>query len=484
MSRLKTKKKFNRRQFLKASGAAGVVVGGAGLGFFGYESGKDPNTYTGWIDFQGSAQTFDRKKHAVDRPHYDMVGTGKRVDARTGVIFERFFSLMNQWNDKTGIEGVEPYLQEYYKQNPQDLEMDLFLRNEIYPKRLVDKKKFGNRFILSNAWSKAMGAVEPPPINYPPEISDFPGGERFGEPSKAYKMKSPQNTSRLIKKIAYEFGATLVGITRLNPDWVYLYPMRERGFNSNEPLKVPEHWTFAIAVGTPMSWDPLYANPNYGTSNDAYSRSRIIAFRLASFIRQLGYAARPHTPSIDYDLMVPPILVDSGLGEQGRHSVIITPELGSNFRPAVVTTNLPLLPDKPISFGVQDFCRSCKICADNCPSGAISKGEKKVVRGYLKYQLNASKCHNFWYSNMGNIGCRICVAVCPYTRKSNWLHRTALQVSANDPTAISHKFLIQLQKFLYSGPQPSKYYSPSFGGDNLSFREPPWWLRSKDFIEF
>lgn len=484
MSYLKIKKKFNRRQFLKATGAAGAVVGGAGLGFFGFESGRDPKTHVGWIDYQGSAQTFDRIKYSVSRPHYKKVGTSTRVDARTGVIFERFFTLLNQWDEKKGIGGLEPYLQDYYKQHSRDLRMDLFLMNEIYPKRMVDRKKYGYHFILSNAWSRAMGAVEPPPINYPPEISDFPGGERFGEPSKPYKMKNPRNTSRLIKKIAHEFGATLVGIARLNPDWVYLYPMRNRGFDTDKPLKVPDHWTFAIAIGTPMSWDPLYANPSYGTSNDAYSRSRIVAFRLSSFIRQLGYAARPHTPSMDYDLMVPPILIDSGLGEQGRHSVVITPELGSNFKPAVVTTNLPLIPDKPISFGVQDFCRSCHICADNCPSGAISKGEKKVIRGYLRYQLDISKCHNFWYSHLGNIGCRICIAVCPFTKKSNWLHRAALQISANDPTTISQKFLIQFQKFFYPGPNPIKYYSPSFGGDNRSFRDPPWWLRTQDFIEF
>ena len=77
-----------------------------------------------------------------------------------------------------------------------------------------------------------------------------------------------------------------------------------------------------------------------------------MAFRLTSFIKTLGYAARPHTPGTSYDLMVPPIMVDAGLGEQGRHSIVITPELGCNFRPAVVTTNLPLVPDKPIEFGV------------------------------------------------------------------------------------------------------------------------------------
>ncbi len=296
-------------------------------------------------------------------------------------------------------------------------------------------------------------------------------------------MKGPGKTSRLIKKISHELGSVLVGIARLNPDWVYQYPMRGRGFEPNEPVEVPKHWEFAIVVGTPMSWDAMLANPTYGTSNDAYSKSRIVAYRLASFIKALGYAARPHTPGTSYDLMVPPIMVDAGLGEQGRHSIVITPELGCNFRPAVVTTNLPLEPDKPIDFGVQDFCKSCKVCAENCPSGAITTGDKEEVRGYLRYSLCSEKCHNFWSSCLGNMGCRLCVAVCPYTRKSNWLHKTALQVTANDPTGLSHKALVGLQQRLYPGPDPEEYFIPSLGGKNATYREPPWWLRTEDFID-
>jgi reductive dehalogenase len=328
-----------------------------------------------------------------------------------------------------------------------------------------------------------MGAVSPPRIDKPPEESDFPQKNRRGLIPETVKFKDPAKTSRLIKKIAHELGSTLVGIAKLNPDWVYGYPLRGRGFDPDKSLEIPKHWEFAIAVGTPMSWDPLYANPTYGTSNDAYSRSRIIAFRLASFIKQLGYAARPHTPGTDYDLMVPPILIDAGLGEQGRPSIVITPELGCNFRPAVVTTNLPLKPDKPIEFGVQDFCKTCKICAEQCPSGAITFGDKVEVRGYRRYLLDREKCHTFWSSCLGNMGCRICVAVCPYSRKANWLHKTALQVSMNDPTGLSEPVLTSLQKRFYPAPDPQKYYMPSLGGENASYREAPWWLKTEDFIE-
>jgi ferredoxin len=475
---------LNRRRFLKATGAVGAAAGGVGLGFFGYRAGKDPGSYSGWVDSQGEIGSFKKDKYTVARPHYEKTGPSSRVDARTQVIFSRFFSLMNQWDPESGLSGLDATLQEYYQGHPEDLELDLSLRNEIHQQRRKDERFMRGELLLSKIWSKAMGAVRPPSINHPPEISDFPGGDQIGEPHVPYRMKHPAKSSALLKKVAHEFGATLVGIAELNPDWVYKFPMTGRGFDVDAPLDMPEHWKYAVVVGTPMSWDPLMANPVYGTSNDAYSRSRIVAYRLASFLRQLGYAARPHTPGMDYDLMVPPIMVDAGLGEQGRHGVVITPELGCNIRPAVVTTNLPLQPDQPIDFGVQKFCATCKICADNCPSGAITRGGKVEVRGYRRYQLHASRCHNFWYSNLGNLGCRLCIAVCPYTRKSNWLHQTALEISAGDPTGLSHRILAEFQEWLYPGPEPGKYYIPSLGGENASYRNPPWWLKSEDFIEF
>lgn len=474
--------KLDRRQFLKASGLAGAFLGSAGLGFYGYEAGKDPMTFTGTESFQGAAQTFNRKRFEVDHTPYEKVGPTRRVDARTEVVFSRLRHIF-RYDEEKGLESMPPELQKYYKEHPEYLELDLYLRKEIFPKQMKDKRKHRMKFILSEAWSNAMGAVTPEPIKDPPEVSDFPKPGRRGVQPERLKMKNPLKTAKLIKQIAYQLGSTLVGITKLNPEWVYSHAMRGRGFDPNTPLVIPKHWEYAIVVGTPMSWDPLFANPTYGTSNDAYSKSRIVAFRLAEFIKQLGYPARPHTPGTSYDLIVPPITIDAGLGEQGRHSVVVTPELGSNFRPAVITTNLPMATDKPIEFGVKEFCAHCKVCAEQCPSGAITMGKPEPIRGYMRYQLNISKCHNFWYSALGNMGCRICVASCPYSRKSNWVHKGALDVSANDPTGLSHKILTFFQKVFYPGPNPQKYYIPSMGGENASYREPPWWLKAEEFIE-
>ena len=167
-------KKFNRRQFLKASGLASAALGTTGLGFYGYEAGKNPESYSGWENFEGANQTFNRKRRSVDRPTYEKVGSSQRPDARTEVIFQRRSLFMRQWKDDTGLEGMDDYLQEYYRKKPEDLELDIYSMKELMPKLMSDSRKYRQQFILANARSNAMGAVSPRPINEPPEKSDFP----------------------------------------------------------------------------------------------------------------------------------------------------------------------------------------------------------------------------------------------------------------------------------------------------------------------
>ncbi|MCJ7681398.1 MAG: hypothetical protein MUP70_11770, partial [Candidatus Aminicenantes bacterium] len=93
-----------------------------------------------------------------------------------------------------------------------------------------------------------------------------------------------------------------------------------------------------IAFGVPHQWEQVQSNPNCGTSFDAYSRATIAARRLENFTTSLGYPARRHSPMDGYDFIAVPYLVKAGLGQQGRHGIVITPETGSNFRAAFVTT--------------------------------------------------------------------------------------------------------------------------------------------------
>jgi epoxyqueuosine reductase QueG len=108
--------------------------------------------------------------------------------------------------------------------------------------------------------------------------------------------------------------------------------------------------------------------------------------------------------------------------------IVLNPFLGPRFKAAVVTTDLPLVPDKPIDFGLQDFCNSCMKCARECPSGAISFGDKVIHNGYEKWAIDVEKCAAMRVGNKRGSGCGTCIKVCPWNKPYTPFHRTVSAV--------------------------------------------------------
>ena len=109
--------------------------------------------------------------------------------------------------------------------------------------------------------------------------------------------------------------------------------------------------------------------------------------------------------------MIPAALA-AGFGELGKHGSIINPQLGSSFRLACVLTDLPLAEDRPVDFGADDFCQSCRVCEDACPPAAIGDA-KQLVRGESKWYVDFDACMPYFAVTHG---CGICLAVCPWSR--------------------------------------------------------------------
>jgi reductive dehalogenase len=155
----------------------------------------------------------------------------------------------------------------------------------------------------------------------------------------------------------------------------------------------------------------------------AYSNSGFVSRILADYIQKLGYPARAHH-SGSYQLIVPPVLVWAGLGEMSRiGDIVVNPFIGPRFKAAIVTTDLPLVPDKPIDFGLQDFCTKCKKCARECPSGAISFGNKVSYHGYERWPLDVEKCSSQRIGNQAGSSCGVCMTVCPWNKPYTLFHR-------------------------------------------------------------
>ena len=241
-----------------------------------------------------------------------------------------------------------------------------------------------------------------------------------GQTSPRRKEFDAAEATAIIKGEVLKMGADDVGIAELNPMFVYSHVGR-----GPEPWSQPivnDH-RYAIVFALEMDYYEVEQAPRLPITRETakqYLRAGEISVALAKRIRERGYAARAHIAGSNYQIVMPPVAHDAGLGELGRMGYLISPKYGARIRLGAVTTELPLLPDRPVTFGVQDFCEQCLKCAINCPSGAIPVGGRRLVRGVEKWPLNVERCIHYWRA----IGtdCGLCMKVCPYSHPSTLIH--------------------------------------------------------------
>ena len=255
--------------------------------------------------------------------------------------------------------------------------------------------------------------------------------------------------SRLIKKAGLLFGADMVRITKLDQRWLY------------KDVDISHKYAIVVVMQhKPSLIDLAPSYFSWASSADAYSRLKLATTQLTDFIRGLGYDAmyRETRGGGDPELNMVPIALDAGVGEFCRTGRVLSPEYGNNMRLKAVTTDLPLLPDKPIAFGTHDFCMACESCAKFCPSGAVPKGAPSDDipnpvhnnPGFRKWWIDAEKCIIFWGMNKRkwpSCGGR-CIAVCPWNKPMNRFHNSVRWLAVHAPHFIK-KLLVWGDEFTY-----------------------------------
>jgi reductive dehalogenase len=344
-----------------------------------------------------------------------VVGEAKRFDERD-IVFARIEGLR---------PGSEPYIQ-YYEAHPEKKAYD-------------DKRRESGGFPVGPP-----GAIDG---GYPPNTAmteatfhmcGFMGDHAVAnpDPEAGPHPLTPEKATSIIKNFALHLGADLVGVCRVNPLWVYshkgeIHYGEWEEWGKEKPGPLP----FAVVFATEMGYEHVRAAPHTPTlaeSATQYCKGEYISTILAQWFAAMGYrAVAQHF--LHYDLLPVPLAVDAGLGELGRLGYLISRKFGPRVRVFATTTDMPLIPDQPISIGADDFCRRCKKCATACPSGSIPEGEKSIYNGIRKWKLDEESCYAFW--GRAGTDCGVCMGICPFSRPDTPLHRVVRWFVARSPVA-------------------------------------------------
>jgi len=217
-------------------------------------------------------------------------------------------------------------------------------------------------------------------------------------------VDTPGSWTARIKEFALNHEADLVGVARMQPEFIY------EGFEEQRP--------WIIVLGLVMHHARLAAVCYHEDVvaalevADQYNRGSRASRHLANWIRAQGYSADAHAGPWAGSILLLPAAIAAGFGELGKHGSIINRDYGSSFRLAGVVTDLPLMADEPDAFGADEFCHQCQVCTNTCPPDAIFR-TKQSVRGVTKWYVDFDKCISYFAETHG---CGICIAECPWSR--------------------------------------------------------------------
>ncbi len=349
---------------------------------------------------------------------------------------------------------------------------------EIAAKNKVDRilAKEPGYTLRDWAMNDANGGGRVPMSFLGPQTADTP--ENLGVPRWE---GTPTENANMIRAALRHFGASTVGFVELDPETTekLLYSEDPDGkqvviedvdeaYETEEKRVIPEKARWVIVYTVQMSEETLRLAPapiGGQTTGLTYARFTQIQGMAQDFLRGIGYQGLAES-SINALGIAPAFGVMAGLGELGRINRLLTPEHGPMVRVFKMVTDLPLEPTKPIDAGILEFCKSCKVCAEECPSDTLSyetepfwetRGEWNNA-GHKAWFEDSPSCYEYWKTGPGT-NCGICFSVCPYAKKDQTLVHSLVKATSATTGLFNGFFRSMDETFGYGERDPQDWWT-------------------------
>jgi len=428
-SRNETKEKMDRRNFLKTG------VAGAALGITGIMAKKN--------ELSAKTTKAVSKIAGVELDEFPNKITDKcKPFEHKNTVFARLM-----WDPKMKPAVEKRRARKKFSDEPGDTQLDMAVRNA--------------------GWSLEYRFAEFS-MNGQPDTDAYQL-KNWHAPKK-YKFKDSSEAAQRVKRAARFLGADLVGISKYEPLWTYSTMLKIDKYQDKTPNRYPRRPMALKPVKTELPFVPksvivmavemdyagISASPSYlacGATGQGYSKMAALGSSMVRFFGDLGY--KSFANGNDTTLSVP-YAVAAGLGELGRNGLLVTRELGPRLRLVKVFTELEIKSDKPKDFGIKEFCKRCKRCAEACPSKAISMDDEPTLKGpsisncngVEKWYIDPEKCYSFWAEN--GKSCANCIASCPFNKPQMWNHSLINSMTAI-PVGSLHYVMARMDKIFGYG---------------------------------
>ena len=222
-----------------------------------------------------------------------------------------------------------------------------------------------------------------------------------------------------------EAGINLARFLRLGYHGQMEWMARRANWRGNPAALWPEARSVVmLAEAYTPEHDPLAVLEKRGRAAiSVYAQGRDYHDLVKKRLKRLGRWLIAQVPGMEIKVFVDtapvmekPLAAAAGLGWQGKHTNLLSRELGNWFFLGSIFTTLELEPDEPSA----DHCGSCRACLDICPTGAFPEPYRLDARRCISYLTieHRGPVDETLRPKLGNrvFGCDDCLAVCPWNK--------------------------------------------------------------------